>query len=1109
MCICSSALATDEVAFIVDKSVYNACKTNILLYKADVEARFPVHLRICNEAPFESYSPQQMRSYIQEQYATNNITGVVLVGQIQYSLWRQSFPWDNYGINSNYYEDLDGTFSDTDGDGYQDYHGWGTKIGPEIWCCWMRPPADDNINALKTFLAKTHDYYNGRVLFNHRALIADHADFDAAMHSGFDQYGHLSQLYGSSNVDVLGEGASLFRAADYLRLLQSNLYEICDPMSHANAWLQCSDDGDVSNTDAKNLAGGAIITLIYGCHSAAFNEAPSNNIAQMYVFGHSIGQASAGTSWSYGMGEKYAVYDVLKAGGYLGQGWLNMQKLVNSPSYLRLSYGQNMDIYRQMWGHNLIGNPFLYTNYDPSKLIGGTISGKVTDSGEKPVAGAIIGFKDSPKATADALFYVTTDSDGNYSSPETAAGTYYVAAFKDGYQPTDDTTIYVENNVSSSVNFQLNTQDAANIALGLKTVSAPYTGTDIPMLALDGNLSTCWSSSASEGSQYYYIEFPNPTDVDSITIFRNITATEISGDYWIDVMSDGSPLNPGSWDNNPSVTRVYSAEGTLYGYNSGANCPVDPINLGLSNIRGIRIGISTPNSIKIPEIRIYGSTEFTKITGQLKDANGNPVSGATVGIKKSVYASANADYYATTDANGNYTSPDLPDGQFYIAAWKDGWTPTKDFIVSCTAPSQITQNLQFDKPEATNIALNLSTVSASKGNSATTAIDGRLDTNWQTSSSDANEVIYYYVDLVGQADISSITAFHYYSVMNGNFWIDAMTEGEPMNPNSWNNNSTVSRVYTAENASRGYSVQDTKISPVRVDLSHVRGLRIGMSAQSNYGLSEFRIHGTVKYAKISGQVTDMSGNPVSGAIVALKTSPKASADAWNYYVTDSNGNYTGSNIPIGKFYASAWKDGFTPTDDSIVNTQPDSTTVHNIQFDRAAGANVTLYSPSVSASGAICGLPTYNYTPSAAVDGKLTAAGWTASKTPDPSCYYVDLRRATDISDIVLYRAARKDAQNKLFKDDYKIDVMRDGDPLIGSSWVNNPNVETVYYASQTTHGYVSTSTCIDPIRLSLTGIKGIRVSFDKSNASASSYELTEFKFTMSIITDLLCYQVK
>lgn len=376
---CSCAHATDEVALIIDKSVYEACESNILRYKADVEAQFPVHLKICHEANFESWEPYQIRSYIQNEYNTNHINGVVLAGQIKYDTWKQSS--GNQGINSLYYEDLDGSFTDTEDDYYDDYHTWGSHTGPEVWCSWMRPPSNDSIGGLNAFLDKTHDYYTGGVSFNHSALIADSSDYDNNIRGAYGyQYQSLSKLYGN-NIDVLGEGSEPLRAWDYGEMLEKNSYEICDTFTHANAWYQCGDNGDISSWYIKGMQqGGSIMTLIFGCHSADFAEAPSDNIAQAYVFGSGIGQVSIGTSWSFGITEKYAIYDVLANGGYFGQGWFNLQKLVNDPAYIKQCYNNQVDVNRYLWGQNMIGNPFVYANYtppvpEPSSILGLLIPG--------------------------------------------------------------------------------------------------------------------------------------------------------------------------------------------------------------------------------------------------------------------------------------------------------------------------------------------------------------------------------------------------------------------------------------------------------------------------------------------------------------------------------------------------------------------------------------------------------------------------------------------------------------------------------------------------------------------------------------------------------------
>lgn len=378
--ISSCAYATDEVALIIDKNLYQSCASQIERYKADVEAQFPVHLRICNEAAFESYTPAQMRDYIKGQYTTNGIKGVVLAGQIQYATWEQS----NYnsGINSMYYEDMDGSFFDASENGVDDYHSWGAKAGPEIWCSWMRPQANDPINGMKSFLDKTHDYYTGNTEFEHRALIADSTDYDDNIRGAYGyQYPNLSKLYGN-NIDVLGEGSALLTRADYVQKLEEHRYEIIDTFTHAWASAHIFDDGNgFCGGDAQYMDGGSIMTLIFGCHSAAFNELPSDNLAQGYVFGSNIGEVAIGTSWSFGITEKYAIYDVLNKGGYFGQGWLNLQKLVNTPDYIRQCYTNNINVNTYLWGQNMIGNPFVYANYtappvpEPSSILGLLIPG--------------------------------------------------------------------------------------------------------------------------------------------------------------------------------------------------------------------------------------------------------------------------------------------------------------------------------------------------------------------------------------------------------------------------------------------------------------------------------------------------------------------------------------------------------------------------------------------------------------------------------------------------------------------------------------------------------------------------------------------------------------
>lgn len=233
---------------------------------------------------------------------------------------------------------------------------------------------------------------------------------------------------------------------------------------------------------------------------------------------------------------------------------------------------------------------------------------------------------------------------------------------------------------------------------------------------------------------------------------------------------------------------------------------------------------------------------------------------------------------------------------------------------------------------------------------------------------------------------------------------------------------------------------------------------------------------------ISGVVTNTSGLPVSGAIVGLKKTPLATADAEAYAVTDANGAYSMTLPAIGAYYLAAWADGWTPTADEAINIQAGTNVTRDFRFARAAGANVVLCSPSVTASS-------LSYSgPEMTVDGN-TSYGWSSDyyKT-DPAYYYIDLRRPTDISDLVMYRQS----YSADYYDDYSIDIMTDGDPLIGTSWKNNPTVRTVYSAEKSKHGYRNNYSAVNAIPLTLTGVRGIRISL--KNTNDYRYEISEIQ---------------
>lgn len=487
----------------------------------------------------------------------------------------------------------------------------------------------------------------------------------------------------------------------------------------------------------------------------------------------------------------------------------------------------------------------------------------------------------------------------------------------------------------------------------------------------------------------------------------------------------------------------------------------------------------------------------SNISGQVTDVSGNPVAGALVGVKRSAYATADADFYFVSDSNGKYSSDYTAPGNYYVSVWKQGYTPSADLAVSVKTNTSLVVNLKLGNPQDTNLALGLNSVAASNSEygAPTLATDGSLDTKWNTKYW-PDEPVSYYLDLGAQTEITDITIYRYYEINQyggsaDNYWVDVMTSGNPLDPSAWINNPSVSTVYSADRTLHGYPVrQDVAVDPIGVHLSNVRGIRIGMKSliwPPDYRMPEIEVHG--KYPAIVGKVIDPDGKPLSGALVGFKSTSRATADTDTYLITDSQGRYSLTTKRFTNCYVAAWKDGYCPSPDTVVNAA-NGAVVPDIRLDQV-GVNMLLKTTKVGASLSYTGM-----TPTKAVDGDLSTSWRTTTSPSGSQYYYVDLGTQTNISDIVLYRYLQRNTSGDS-RDTYQIDVMTSAtaNPLTASNWSNSANgVSTVYSAVNTIHGYeIQPNVAVDPTCLSLNGIRGIRIKFSGYH-SPNYYDLKELQ---------------
>ena len=71
-------------------------------------------------------------------------------------------------------------------------------------------------------------------------------------------------------------------------------------------------------------------------------------------------------------------------------------------------------------------------------------------------------------------------------------------------------------------------------------------------------------------------------------------------------------------------------------------------------------------------------------------------------------------------------------------------------------------------------------------------------------------------------------------------------------------------------------------------------------------------------ATASGKLVHANGSPAAGISVTLANDQGRSAPAWS----DSNGSYTISNIPAGRYYLQVWTNPRTPQTVEVTVTEP-------------------------------------------------------------------------------------------------------------------------------------------------------------------------------------------
>ncbi len=347
------AAEPERIAILLREPTQKALAEPLRTYVADVEARFPVKLRLIVR---DWQTPAEVRAAIKSLHKESGVSGVILVGAMP---MHPFFMHEHANPNPLYYEDFDLEFVDNNQDGVDDAYKGTPQL--KIWVANIRAcekAQDDDIPALCRFFAKTHDYYTGRVVPELRTLLFSTEVITADWPGTGEWFRRRggARFSAPEKVTLLEGKACTHKAA--LEAFQEHSYSLTCVALHSDETGHAMDDEDLFAHEIAEMKTGSLITISHGCFAANWNKTAHDNngpnCGLSWVFGNHLGQAAVAQVRSGGVGFDDLIYARLRAGDYLGKAYLpckQAHEIEHAP-------GDHVpgDI---VSGILLIGNPFL------------------------------------------------------------------------------------------------------------------------------------------------------------------------------------------------------------------------------------------------------------------------------------------------------------------------------------------------------------------------------------------------------------------------------------------------------------------------------------------------------------------------------------------------------------------------------------------------------------------------------------------------------------------------------------------------------------------------------------------------------------------------------
>lgn len=364
--------ASDNVEVIVSGSLYSGGEmaTSLSRYVGDLQAQGYRPYVTAGLFP----NPAALRSHLASRHGTEGLAGVVLIGDLPVEHFERDgqfgdpedydrFPCDLY------YMDLDGVWSDGDGNGTYDTHLG--NVAPEIWVGRMTTSPLAGLHAGRTeagllndYFRKNHHYRLGRISLPDDGLAYIDDDWSYTANS----WGNALGRSVGGSVQIIKAGATTV-AGDYKDRLDPNNtsgYESVLLAAHSDATYHVFEiggersGGSVYSSELSGLDPQALFYNLFACSNADYQV--DGYMAGEYVFGTGRGLLAVGSTKKGGMRNFEDYYEPLGDGKPFGEAFLDWW-LARAAGGFQTS---ETDWY---YGMTMIGDPLLMTQeYDFPKV---------------------------------------------------------------------------------------------------------------------------------------------------------------------------------------------------------------------------------------------------------------------------------------------------------------------------------------------------------------------------------------------------------------------------------------------------------------------------------------------------------------------------------------------------------------------------------------------------------------------------------------------------------------------------------------------------------------------------------------------------------------------